>query len=291
MHEKITVPIIQTQKGKKKIKMITAYDMPSALIADKAGADIILVGDSLTTVILGHETTLSATVETMIHHTVAVARAKPRSLIVGDMPWLSFHVSLEESIRNAGRFIREGGAQAVKLEGGRKRLDVIKALLDAEIPVMGHIGLTPQSIYSMGGYKVQGKTAEIAVDLIKDAIALADAGVFSIVLEGIPDKIARIITKSIKIPTIGIGAGPHCDGQVLVFHDVLGLNFGHVPKFVRSYASLSDTAIKSLSNFFKDIDSGNFPSDKESYHIEEDIIKEVNALLKKNNIQKSFSKE
>ena len=281
MLEKITVPTILAKKGQQKIKMITAYDTPSAQIADKAGADIILVGDSLTTVILGYETTLSATMDTMIHHTAAVARAKPHSLIVGDMPWLSFHVSEEETIRNAGRFIREAGAQAVKLEGGRKRLDIIKALLDAEIPVMGHIGLTPQSFYAMGGYRVQGKNTKAATELVKDARALAAAGIFALVLEGIPDKLAQIITQSISIPTIGIGAGVYCDGQVLVFHDVLGLNFGHVPKFARIYANLSKTAIRALSKFFSDIESGKFPSDDESYHLDEKTLKEIKSYLKK----------
>lgn len=282
MQEKITVPTILAQKGQQKIKMITAYDTPSAQIADKAGADIILVGDSLATVILGYETTLSATMDTMIHHTSAVARAKPHSLIVGDMPWLSFHISEKETIRNAGRFIREAGAQAVKLEGGRKRLNIIKSLLDAEIPVMGHLGLTPQSFYAMGGYRVQGKTTKAAAELVEDARVLAAAGVFALVLEGIPDKLAQIITKAISIPTIGIGAGPYCDGQVLVFHDVLGLNFGHVPKFVRPYANLSKTAIRALSKFFSDIESGKFPSDDESYHLDEKTLKEIKSHLKKN---------
>lgn len=281
MQEKITVPIIQEKKGQKKIKMITAYDTPSAQIADKAGADIILVGDSLTTVILGYETTLSATMDTMIHHTAAVARAKPHSLIVGDMPWLSFHVSEKETIHNAGRFIREGGAQAVKLEGGRKRLKVIKSLLDAEIPVMGHLGLTPQSFNSMGGYRVQGKSIKAALELLEDARALANAGVFALILEGIPDKLAQIITDSINIPTIGIGAGPYCDGQVLVFHDALGLNFGHTPKFVRTYANLSEIAAQALEKFFSDIESGSFPSEKESYHLDKTIIKELSDKIKR----------
>lgn len=265
---KNTVPIIKAQKGNKKIKMITAYDTPSAQIADKAGADILLVGDSLTTTVLGYETTLDATVEDMLHHTAAVARAKPNALIVGDMPWLSYHLSIEETIKNAGRFIREGKAEAVKIEGGAKRVKVIEALVDAEIPVMGHIGLTPQSIHHMGGYKVQGKNEDNANKLIADAKALEKAGVFAIVLEGIPDVVAKKITKSVNVPTIGIGAGIHCDGQVLVFHDVLGLNFGHVPKFVRQYANLGDLATNALKKFFEDIESGNFPSDKESYHIE-----------------------
>jgi 3-methyl-2-oxobutanoate hydroxymethyltransferase len=273
--------MILAKKGQEKIKMITAYDTPSAQIADKAGADIILVGDSLATVILGYETTLSATMDTMIHHATAVARARPHSLIVGDMPWLSFHVSEKETIRNAGRFIREAGAQAVKLEGGRKRINMIKALLDAEIPVMGHLGLTPQSFYTMGGYRVQGKNTKVALELIEDARSLTKAGVFALILEGIPDKLAQIITKSINIPTIGIGAGPRCDGQVLVFHDALGLNFGHVPKFVRQYANLSEVAVKALSKFFADTKSGKFPADSESYHLDEKTLQEIRSTLKK----------
>lgn len=265
---KITVPIIKNQKGSTKIKMITAYDTPSAIIADKAGADILLVGDSLTTTVLGYENTLEATVDIMLHHTAAVARAKPNALIVGDMPWLSYHISVEETVKNAGRFIREGKAEAVKVEGGKNRVEIIQALINAEIPVMGHIGLTPQSIHNMGGYKVQGKNAEATKLLIEDAKALATAGVFAIVLEGIPDVVAKQITKAVHIPTIGIGAGKHCDGQVLVFHDVLGLNFGHIPKFVRPYANIKDTAVDALKHFFADIESGNFPSDAESYHIE-----------------------
>jgi 3-methyl-2-oxobutanoate hydroxymethyltransferase len=266
---KITVPTIKARKGNGKIKMITAYDTPSAMIVDQAGADIILVGDSLATTILGFETTLEATIEIMLHHTAAVARAKPNALIVGDMPWLSYHISIEETVRNAGRFIREAKAEAVKIEGGKNRVETIKALINAEIPVMGHIGLTPQSIHSMGGYKVQGKNETDAKNLIEDAKALEKAGVFALVLEGIPDVLAKKITKAVNIPTIGIGAGKHCDGQVLVFHDVLGLNFGHIPKFVRQYANLKDTAIDALKDFFKDIDSGNFPSDAESYHIKQ----------------------
>jgi 3-methyl-2-oxobutanoate hydroxymethyltransferase len=265
---KMTVPTIKTQKDQKKIKMITAYDTPSAIIADKAGADIILVGDSLMTTVLGYENTMEATMDIMIHHTAAVSRAKSNALIVGYMPWLSYHISVEETLRNAGRFIREGKAEAVKIEGGKNRVETIKALIGAEIPVMGHIGLTPQSIHSMGGYKVQGKNDKDAQKLIEDAKALEKAGVFAIVLEGIPDIVAKKITKAVNIPTIGIGAGIHCDGQVLVFHDVLGLNFGHIPKFVRPYANLKNAAINALNDFFKDIDSGSFPSKEETYHMD-----------------------
>ncbi len=265
---KITVPGIRSRKGGAKIKMVTAYDHPSAVIADRAGADIILVGDSVANVVLGHEDTLAVDVDVMVHHTAAVSRARPDALVVGDMPWMSYHVSAEDTVRNAGRFIREGDAGAVKLEGGRKRLEAIEKVLDAEIPVMGHLGLTPQSIHAMGGYKVQGKQAQAAYELISDAQSLAGAGVFALVLEAVPDKVAQIVTKEIPIPTIGIGAGPHCDGQVLVYHDVLGLGSGDFqPKFVRRYANLADDAVAAMERFFADIESGDFPSEEETYHM------------------------
>lgn len=280
MWEKVTVPAIQARKGGPKIKVVTAYDAPSARIADRAGADMILVGDTLAHVVLGYDDTLSATMEVMIHHTAAVTRAKPGALIVGDMPWLSYHVSVEEAVCNAGRFIREGGAECVKLEGGRKRLAVIEAILAAEIPVMGHLGLTPQSIHVMGGYRVQGKRAEAARELVADAHALAAAGVFAIVLEGVPDVLAQIVTQEVPVPTIGIGAGPHCDGQVLVYHDVLGLYEGRVPKFVRQYAHLADVATEALQGFFADVQAGTFPSDAESYHMDEDSARTLRALMR-----------
>ena len=268
---KITVPGIRSRKGGARIKMVTAYDHPSAVIADRAGADIILVGDSVANVVLGHEDTLAVDVDVMVHHTAAVSRAKPDALVVGDMPWMSYHVSAEDTVRNAGRFVREGGAGAVKLEGGRKRLEAIEKVIDAEIPVMGHLGLTPQSIHAMGGYKVQGKQAQAAYELISDAQSLAGAGVFALVLEAVPDKVAEIVTREIPIPTIGIGAGPHCDGQVLVYHDVLGLGSGDFqPKFVRRYANLADDAVAAMKRFFADIESGDFPSEEETYHMATD---------------------
>ncbi|MEE9299022.1 MAG: 3-methyl-2-oxobutanoate hydroxymethyltransferase, partial [Acidimicrobiia bacterium] len=223
MRDQMTAPKVRAAKGGPKIRMITAYDAPSARIADAAGADIILVGDSLSNVVLGRETTLEVTVDEMVHHTKAVTATKPAALVVGDMPWLSYHVTVEDTVRNAGRFVRDGGAGSVKLEGGRKRLPMIESVLDAEIPVMGHLGLTPQSIHAMGGYRVQGKQVEAARELMADARALDEAGVYSIVLEGVPDLLAELITKEVSAPTIGIGAGPKTDGQVLVFHDLLGL--------------------------------------------------------------------
>src|SRR5436189_1632487 len=220
----ITAPAVAARKvrrGAEPLVMVTAYDAPGARIADEAGVDIILVGDSLAMVVLGYDDTLQVTVDDMAHHVAAVARAKPRPLIVGDLPWMSYHVSVEDTVRNAATLIR-AGAQAVKLEGGRKRVDMVKAIVDAEMPVMGHIGLTPQSIHALGGFKVQGKELDAAKALTDDAIALAEEGVFAIVLECVPDGVARMITETVSVPTIGIGAGRHCDGQVLVWHDLLG---------------------------------------------------------------------
>lgn len=267
---KITAPKVVARKGGDKLRMVTAYDYPSARIADRAGADIILVGDSLSNVVLGRSDTLSVTVDEMVHHTAAVAAAEPAAIIVGDMPWLSYHTSTDDTVQNAGRLVREGGAESVKLEGGRKRLPMVRAVLDAEIPVMGHLGLTPQSVHAMGGYRVQGKSAAIAHEMISDAVALADAGVFAIVLEGVPDVLAKVITEQVPCPTIGIGAGAMCDGQVLVFHDVLGLHDGHLPKFVRKYADLADVAVEALARFFADVQSGAFPDEAETYHMAED---------------------
>jgi 3-methyl-2-oxobutanoate hydroxymethyltransferase len=220
-------------------------------------------------------------VDIMIHHIAAVARARPGALIVGDMPWLSYHLSVEDAVRNAGRLIREGRAECVKLEGGRKRLPVVEAILAAEIPVMGHLGLTPQSIHTMGGYRVQGKQVEAARDLLEDAKALADAGVFALVLEGVPDVLAQMVTESISIPTIGIGAGKYCDGQVLVFHDVLGMSNEHMARFVRQYAHLADTATEALQRFFADLQSGDYPSDAESYHMNEETERALRKLMSK----------
>ena len=269
--DKVTAPSVRAAKGGEKIRMITAYDAPSARVADRAGADIILVGDSLANVVLGYESTPQVTMDEMIHHTAAVTRTVPRALVVGDMPWLSYHITPEDSVRNAGRFVQEGGVGAVKLEGGAKRVETIRAVMDAEIPVMGHIGLTPQSVHAMGGYNVQGRGLEAAHSLMEDAAALAEAGVFSIVLEGVPNVVAAMITEEIPVPTIGIGAGSDCDGQVLVYHDVLGLHDGHLPKFVRKYAELADTAVDALERFFADIQSGEFPSDDETYHLSDEV--------------------
>ena len=260
----ITAPAVQARKGGPPLVMLTAYDAPGARMADGGGVDLILVGDSVAMVVLGYDSTLHVTVEDIAHHTAAVARAKPKAMIIGDLPWMSYHLSPEDSVRNAATLVRAGAA-AVKLEGGRKRLPMVRAILDAEIPVMGHIGLTPQSVNVMGGFKVQGKTDEAAQVLIDDALALADAGCFSIVLEGVPTETARLVTEAVSVPTIGIGAGPHCDGQVLVFHDLLGIEERVLPKFVRRYASLKTDAVEAITRYAEDVRGGNFPSPDESY--------------------------
>ncbi|HEU4522735.1 MAG TPA: 3-methyl-2-oxobutanoate hydroxymethyltransferase [Thermoanaerobaculia bacterium] len=265
--KRVTVPSIRAMKSQQRIGMLTAYDHPSARAADGAGADIILVGDSLGMVVLGYPDTLSVTVDDMIHHTRAVARGTARALIVGDMPYLSYHVNTEETLRNAGRFI-QAGAHAVKIEGGKPaRIRMIDALIEAEIPVMGHIGLTPQSVNALGGFKVQGKGSDEARRLIDEAAALEAAGCFALVLECVPTELAAFITERVSIPTIGIGAGPSCDGQVLVFHDVLGMYDGMKPKFVRRYAELGEEMQKALTAFLDDVRAGRFPDEKtESFH-------------------------
>lgn len=275
MRDKVTVPAILARKGGAKLTMVTAYDAPMASVADRAGADMILVGDSMGNTILGYDDTLPVTVDMMVHHTAAVTRARPGALVIADLPWLSYHLSVEETIRNTGRLVREARAEAVKLEGGRKRLPMIEAILAAEIPVMAHLGLTPQSIHKMGGHRVQGRQLDAARELLADAHALADAGVFAIVLEGMPDALAQVITESVPVPTIGIGAGPYCDGQVLVFHDVLGFHEGRMPRFVRQYAHLSEVATEGLRRFFADVQSGAFPADVESYHMDSEVAREL----------------
>lgn len=277
MADKITVPHVRARKGGQKLTMVTAYDAPTAQIADAAGIDMILVGDSVANVVLGYDDTLAVDVDVMIHHTAAVARTEPKALVVGDMPWMSYHVSVDDAVRNAGRLIREGGAEAVKLEGGSMRVPVVEAIIAAEIPVMGHLGLTPQSVHAMGGYRVQGKAAAAARELLGDAHALAAAGVFALVLEGIPDVLAQLVTKEVSIPTIGIGAGEYTDGQVLVFHDVLGMHDGRVPKFVRKYANLFDQAVAALQTYVTDVQAGRFPGEDETYHMPEDAAE---ALFK-----------
>jgi 3-methyl-2-oxobutanoate hydroxymethyltransferase len=262
----VTAPDVRARKGRggPPLVMVTAYDAPAARTADRAGVDVILVGDSLAEVVLGYEDTLQVGMDDMAHHTAAVARARPRALVVTDMPWLSYHRGTDDAVGNAGRLVR-AGARAVKLEGGRKRLPVIRAIVDAEIPVMGHLGLTPQSRHALGGYRAQGRKVDEAWALLDDAVALAEAGCFAIVLEAVPAPLAAAVTEAVAVPTIGIGAGPACDGQVLVFHDVLGLHPGPGARFVRRYAALEDDAVAALERFSADVRAGRFPTELESY--------------------------
>ena len=274
---RVTAPAIRARKhDEHPLVMLTAYDAPTARTVDAAGVDMILVGDSLAMVVLGYDDTLQVSTEDMAHHVAAVARTRPRALIVGDLPWLSYHVSRDETVRNAATLIR-AGAGAVKLEGGRKRVDAVNAILDTEIPVMGHIGLTPQSVHALGGFKVQGKELDAASVLVEDAVALADAGCFAIVLEAVPDGVARMITETVPVPTIGIGAGRHCDGQVLVWHDALGFtdDARKLPKFVRQYAALELEATRALEEFVADVRGGRFPSSAETYQMTDRMSEEL----------------
>lgn len=267
---RVTAPDVAIRKSairegeESPLVMVTAYDAPSARIVDAAGVDMILVGDTLAMVVLGYDDTLQVTTDDMAHHVSAVARTSPRALVIGDLPWLSYHVSATETVHNAAALIR-AGAGAVKLEGGRKRLDAVQAILDAEIPVMGHLGLTPQSVHALGGFKVQGKELEAARAIVDDAIALAEAGCFAIVLECVPDAVARLVTDTVPVPTIGIGAGRHCDGQVLVFHDLLGIENQLQPKFVKRYAQLNDVMIEAIAQFRREVREGTFPDLGHSY--------------------------
>ena len=264
--KKKTVPgIIRMKRKDKKIAMLSVYDYPTALLADEAGVDIILVGDRLGMVILGYETTLPVTMEEMLCHVKAVCRAKASALVIADMPFMSFQVSPSEALRNVGRMIKEGGADAVKIEGGKCMVPTVEAISNAKIPVMGHVGLTPQAIRRFGGYRVQGRTEAGKAGIVEDALVLEEAGCFAVVLEGIPWTLAKEITEKTQIPTIGIGAGPYCDGQVLVGHDLLGLYEGYVPRFVRKYADLKPIILKAFSGYVRDAKSGEFPSLEESY--------------------------
>ena len=279
---KVTVPDILSRKipnvvaeasadpllaGKaRKLTCLTAYDYPTARIVDEAGVDMILVGDSVANVMLGYETTIPVTMEEMLHHTRAVRRGVKRALLIADMPYGSFHGDAVESVRNAVRFVKEAGAEAVKIEGGERRLDLIHRMVEAEIPVMGHVGLTPQSFHAMGGFRVQGRTPRAAEQVLRDAHAVEAAGAFSVVLEAMPRELAAQVTRELRIPTIGIGAGPDCDGQVLVLHDLIGLTSGRTPKFARRYAQVGDVISQAVHAFCDDVQRGSFPSDAESYH-------------------------
>ncbi|HEX6907983.1 MAG TPA: 3-methyl-2-oxobutanoate hydroxymethyltransferase [Terriglobales bacterium] len=273
---KITVASLHDKKLRHEpITCLTAYDYPSARLVDEAGIDVILVGDSLAQVMLGYDSTLPVTMDEMLHHTRAVRRAVKRALLVADMPYGSYHVDEKEALRNAARLVKEGGAEAVKIEGGEKRADLIRRVIEAEIPVAGHIGLTPQSVNVMGGYKVQGKTLAAIEQLMRDAVALDKAGVACLYLEGIPREVAAMITSEVETPTIGIGAGPECDGQVLVLHDLLGLTFGATAKFVRRYADVGAVITGAVQAYREDVVAGRYPSDSESYH----LPRETQAVL------------
>ncbi|MGH9404329.1 MAG: 3-methyl-2-oxobutanoate hydroxymethyltransferase [Terriglobia bacterium] len=264
---KITVPLVSARKQRgEKTVCLTAYDYPAARIADEAGIDVILTGDTLGEVVLGYDSTLSVTEEEILHHLKAVRRGVKRALLVADLPFGSYHVSDQQAVAATIRYVKEGGAEAVKLEGGRKRAAVIRRIVDAEVPVMGHIGLTPQSIHALGGHRVQGKTAQAAADLVADAEAVAEAGAFALVLEGIPRELAALITSRLRIPTIGIGAGPECDGQILVLHDLLGITPEPHPKFVRPYANLAEVMRDAFVRYGDDVREGRFPAEEESYH-------------------------
>ncbi len=266
--EKVTIHTLAEKKARgEKITFVTAYDYPSGRLVDLAGVEAALVGDTVSMVVAGRPNTLETTVEEMLYHARSARRGVERALLVADLPFGSYHVSETEAVRNALRFLKEAGAEAVKLEGGRKQAPLVERLVQSEIPVMGHIGLTPQSLHMLGGYRVQGRTAEAARALLDDALALTAAGAFAIVLEGIPREIAAAITRQVPVPTIGIGAGPDCDGQILVFHDLLGLSFGRPLKFVRQYADLTTQIRGALERYAADVRSGAFPSDEESYHM------------------------
>jgi len=271
---KITVPELLQRKSSsaasqtnpQKITCLTAYDYPTARLLDEARVEVLLVGDSLGMVVLGYESTLPVSIEEMLHHTRAVRRGTRRALVVADMPYGSYHSDIAESVRNAMRFVKEAGAEAVKVEGGERRLELIVRLTEAEIPVMGHVGLTPQSVNALGGYRVQGKTVDAAEQLLRDARAVEAAGAFAVVLEAVPRELAAQITRELRIPTIGIGAGPDCDGQILVIHDLLGLTFSATPKFARQYANAGKMIARAAREYCEDVRGGTFPSDRESYH-------------------------
>jgi 3-methyl-2-oxobutanoate hydroxymethyltransferase len=260
-----------------KIAMLTAYDYPTAKILDAAGVPVILVGDSLGMVVLGYDSTIPVTMEEMLHHTKAVVRGTERAIVVGDMPFMSYQTSVEDALRNAGRFLQEAGATAVKLEGGAPMAETVRRLVAVGIPVMGHLGLTPQSLHQLGGYKVQGKTPAAAVKLLDDAVALQEAGVFAIVLEGIPAPLGKLVTEKLAVPTIGIGAGPHCDGQVQVIHDLLGLCTGFVPKHAKQYAHLSEEIRDAVARYIEEVKSGGFPTARESSSMDEAVLAELAA--------------
>ena len=289
--QKVTIKdIIEKKRKGEKIVTITSYDYSFAKLVDKSGIDLILVGDSLSMVMLGNNNTLSVTMDEMIHHTKAVSRGVSNALIVGDMPFLSYKVDVKDAVKNAGRFIQEGGAEAVKVEGGTEICSTIKAIIEADIQVMGHIGLTPQAIYEFGGFLVQGKTTEAAKKLILDAKKLEETGVFAIVLEGIPWQIAKLITIAVNIPTIGIGAGPHCDGQIIVIHDMLGIFTEIKPKFVKYFGKIGESISKALIDYRNEVTDGLYPDLEHSYEFPQNDLNEINKWFEKLNIDEEARK-
>lgn len=290
LSEKVSILDLQQKKiSQIPITMLTAYDFPGAALVDEAGIDIILVGDSLAMTVLGHPNTVSVTVDEMLHHCKAVARGAKRAFLVGDMPFMSYQVSRSEAVYNAGRFIKEAGMEAVKLEGGREVVEVVRAIVDAGIPVMGHLGLTPQTATKLGGFKVQAKTADSAQRLIEDALALQDAGCFAVVLEAIPAVIAEAVTAKLDIPTIGIGAGLECDGQVLVFHDLLGLFDRFIPKFVKQYANLRQPILEALQSYRAEVECRAFPTEKHSFSMPKKEIHQLNGHINQEHREKLLS--
>jgi len=279
--QRVTPAFIRDKKGRQRITFVTAYDFPTAKLADEAGFDMVLVGDTLAEVVLGYETTLPVTFETMLHHTAAARRGIRRALLVADLPYGTYQASEEDAVRFALRFVKEGGAQAVKLEGGQKRVNLIRRIVNAEIPMVGHIGLTPQSVHRMGGYKVQGRLEADIERLLRDAVALDKAGVFAMVLEGIPREVAKAVSEEVSTPTLGIGAGPDCDGQVMVLNDLLGLTFKRPAKFVRQYLHGASDMRTALAQFKADIESGAYPTDAESYHLSSDLRLKLPDILKR----------
>jgi 3-methyl-2-oxobutanoate hydroxymethyltransferase len=283
---KVTMPALAEMKRQgKPISALTAYDYPTARLADEAGIDLVLVGDSLAMVVLGHENTLAVTVDEMLHHTRAVHRAMHRALLVVDMPFGSYHSTVAEGVANAIRFVKEAGAEAVKIEGAR--VELVRALIEAEIPVVGHLGLTPQSVHRMGGFRVQARTAETMLQLKTDALALAEAGAGVIVLEGMPREVAASITSVLPVPTIGIGAGPDCDGQILVFHDLVNMTFAPPAKFVRRYADAGALIRTAIEHYREDVEHRAFPSDEESYHLAPAVRQVLDAAVKTEKLRKA----
>ena len=273
---RVTIRELKSMKARgEKIAMITAYDYTSAMIVERAGIPIILVGDSLGHVVMGHDSTLPVTMEDMVHHIKSVVRGTEKVHVVGDMPFMSYQADAADAIRNAGRLLKEGGCQSVKLEGGRYIADTVRKIVEAGVPVMGHLGLTPQAVNQLGGYRIQGRTTKAAVELIDDAKALEDAGAYALVLEGVPMQLAQMITERLVIPTIGIGAGVHCDGQVQVFHDLLGLFDDFTPKHARKYANLSETIQDAVSRYVGDVRAETFPTDKESFNMSPEVVREL----------------